>query len=207
MKKIAVVVSVCIVAILSLVGCKDKKVTINVNNFKVNTMAIQKDGAVQAAILEEFDKNYYTEEELESFVKQEVENYNETNAVEDEEGEKEELVSLVSLEVASGQARLVLNYAGMEDYATFNGLQATYMKLAEAKEAGILPDQMVESSSGGSVGVEAIKASDDASVVVVNEEFELMIRGKVSYYHNGVLLDDGKIQTSGQGEPTVIVYE
>ena len=77
-----------------------------------DTVYVQKRGAVVSAAIADFDKDYYDEEELKSFVEQRVEEYQK------EQGK--DSVKIDKFSVEEGVAKLYMKYDDYEVYQDFN---------------------------------------------------------------------------------------
>ena len=65
MKKLVVLLSVMALGVGLLAGCGTPDVA-------TNTVIIEKNGKITEALVEDFSKDYYTQEELEAFVEEEI---------------------------------------------------------------------------------------------------------------------------------------
>ena len=76
---------------------------------------VDKKGKVTSIDVEDLDASYYDEDELNSFVKDEIDQYTAENG--------KGTVSLKDLKVEDGKAKLTMEYKTPEDYAAFNGIE------------------------------------------------------------------------------------
>ena len=77
MKKFAFL-SVMVVMIVTLAGCKKGNVSIKTSGIEANTMLIKSDGAVQVATIEEFNESYYDLEELKVYINNNLTEFNQS---------------------------------------------------------------------------------------------------------------------------------
>lgn len=95
---------------------------------ETDTVYIQKNGTVQEATVESFDKEYYEEEELKDFITAEIEKY-------ESEYEKGS-VKLKDFLVEEGVAKLMMKYDGYQSYMDFNGRELFTGTIVQAIAAG-----------------------------------------------------------------------
>ncbi len=196
MKKITLC-TILILLFVMLVGCKKKDIVISANDVRTATVLVNGDGTLQAATIETFDKDYYSLSELENFINEQVNVYN--------QNEGENRIVLHSLELVNGNAILILNYASVTDYASFNQVEANYSTVGEINTSGItLPDSFVSTSDGGFASKELVLKHEKYGVFAINENIDVLVNGKIQYYSNGVLADKSKLQTTSDGMAYII---
>lgn len=186
------IVSLCLAAVFCgglLAGCGKLEVT-------RDTIYIQKNGKVTAVSMDELDKDYYSEQELEEYVDQEAAAYTSEN------GNKS--LKVDSFEVQDSAVTLQLTYASSEDYVSFNGtvlfsgtveeaLNAGYdfdmefysagygSESAESEEEQLSDEAAEEEMTDGSVDGEEITAHSDYKVVITNEALNVKVDGDILY--------------------------
>ncbi|MDF2610504.1 MAG: hypothetical protein K0R92_1978 [Lachnospiraceae bacterium] len=198
MKKITLY-TILVLAIIMLAGCKKKNIVLTTDDVKVSTVAVKNDGTVQAATVEEFTKNYYNLTELDNFIGKEINNYNEKTG--------KESIKKVSLETKDNSAILILNYASIEDYASFNSVEAVHVPVTQitAISADLdLPEVYTSASDGSYVNADTAFKNAKYKIVIFNEALDLQVEGDIKYYSNGVLVDDYVIQTGAEGTSFII---
>lgn len=197
MKKYILVSILSLMAIF-LFGCSQEK-AINVEEVKVNTVLFKNDGTIQAATVETFDKDYYNSAELETFITDRINEYNSTDTA--------EAITLGSLKVDNGNAILLLNYANLNAYNAFNETNVVFTTAAAAKAGeGTLPEVFVSASDGAYVAPDVALKNDKYKVIVLNDNTELVVDGKIKYFTNGKLISKSKFQASGEKE-SVVIYK
>ena len=158
-----------------------------------NTVYVQKKGKIIGASVESFDKEYYSEEELEEYVNQRVEDYAESH------GKK--IVKMDRFSVEDGVARLNIKYAGYEDYAEFNGVELFAGTVVQAMAAGYdFEDEFLtvtDGKLGESADKDTVTADDSYKVVILNEKVNVKVDGTVLYV--------SAKYTSMAGEDTVAI--
>ncbi len=142
-----------------------------------NTVYINKKGKVTGATVESFDKAYYDEKELESYINQRVADY---AADHDKKS-----VKVDSFSVEEGVARLNIVYAGYEDYAKFNDVEMFVGTIPQAMAAGYdFKDEFLAVEDGklaGSVERSIVTDNADLKVVILNEKVDVKVQGTVQY--------------------------
>lgn len=198
MKKVTFVL-LGILFLVVMTGCGKNKVTITAEDVTTNTIVIKEDNTVQSSIVEDFDKEYYSQEELETFIQEEVTDYNEKNG--------EDQIKMHSIHVADKKASVVFNYNDIDDYSVFNGISAKLLTTSQAlQEDSILSiAEFVEVKSGDTVSRETALNKEDATVLVIQEPLEIKIEGTILYYSNAQKEDKGVLQASGENI-TVVVF-
>ncbi len=197
MKK-SILVSILSLMVVLLFGCSTEK-AINVDEVKTNTILFKNDGTIQAATVETFDKDYYSSEELKTFITDKINEYNGTNTT-------DPAITLNKLKVESGNAALLLNYTKIEDYNTFNEKNVIFTTAEAAKSADNMPEVFVNASNGAFVAPEVALKNNKYKVIILNDNTELVVDGKIKYFTNGELVSKSRFQASGEKE-SVIIYK
>lgn len=198
MKKITLVLLGTLILVV-MTGCGKNKVSITAEDVTTNTIVIKEDNTVQSSIVEDFDKEYYSQEELETFIKEEVTDYNEKNG--------EDQIKMHSIHVADKKASVVFNYNDIDDYSIFNGISAKLLTTSQAlQENSILTlSEFVEVKSGDTVSRETALNNEDATVLIIQEPLEIKIDGTILYYSSAEKVDKNVLQASGENI-TVVVF-
>ena len=171
MKKSIGLLLMAVLALAVLMGCG--------SSLKVdeNTVYVQKKGRVIGASVETFDKDYYSQEELEEYVNQRVEDYTESH--------EKNSVKMDSFSVEEGVAKLNIRYAGYEDYAEFNNIEMFAGSVLQAMAAGYdFEDEFLtvtDGELGESVGKDTVTADEEYKVVILNEKVNVKVDGTVAY--------------------------
>ncbi|MDF2586875.1 MAG: hypothetical protein K0S41_716 [Anaerocolumna sp.] len=198
MKKITLYTMLTICFIL-MVGCKRKDIVITDEDVKTNTILVKNDGTIQAATVEVFDKSYYNLTELNTFITENINKYNQTNG--------ENAITLNSLEQKDGDAVLILNFSNIDHYKTFNKVEANLLTAEEAKSSDLtLPDVFVNASDSSYISKDVALKNGKYKVLVLNENTDVLVDGTIKYYSEGALISKSKMQTAAEGE-TVIIYK
>ncbi len=186
--------------LILLAGCKRKDIKLKTEDVGVNTVVIKKDGTVQAAMVEEFNKDYYSLDELNDFVTKQIDKFN--NSV-----GSETAITIDSLEMNKEDAVLILTYQDLDTYAAFNKVKAVTMEVDALQGANLkLPDVFVKEDNGAYVKQDAALNNGKYKIVMIQDNVDLMVEGTIKYYANCILVNSYTIQTTPEGE-SVIVYK
>ena len=185
--------------LLVMTGCGKNKVSITAEDVTTNTLVIKEDNKVQSSIVEDFDKEYYSKEELEAFINEEVTDYNEKNG--------EDQIKMHSIHVANQKASVVFNYNDIDDYSLFNGTNAKLLTTSQVLEAdsSLSTLEFVDAKSGDIVSSETAFSKESATVLVIQEPLDIKIDGTILYYSNAQKVDKGVLQADGE-DITVVVF-
>lgn len=181
-----------------MVACKSSP-SLLTKDVTSSAILLLKDGSVQSAIVEDFDKDYYSKDELKSFISGKISEYNAL-----QEGE---VVKLEKLAEDSNVVTAKMSYSSVADYEKFNDVEFEVLSASEARTDKRIPDE-VKNVSDGSATAKAEALDNDKYKVLITETtgFDIIVDGKVKYYSNGVLVNDSTVQNGTSGT-TIIVYE
>lgn len=199
MKKLTLYTLLALMLVM-LVGCKKKVLELKSDDVKVNTVLIKNDGTVQAANVEDFTKDYYSISELKGFVSNEVEEYNSKA--------KNQAITMTSLELHKDNAILILNYANIKDYASFNDvtLKNNTVKWAQDQNSKVIPNVFVSASDGSYVTSAAALENEKYKVIIIDENIDVQVEGNIKFYSNAALVEKNQVETDDKGN-SVIIYK
>ncbi len=189
MKKwIVLMMSIC--SSILIYGCGSQNTAVN-----ETTVIVNKNGKVTDAIVESFDADYYNAGELRSMIDKELEEYQKLS------GSKGNAV-LSDFEVAQGLARVLIEFASPEDYASFNGVPFFYGTISEAYEAGYDLDVTLKSSAGQDIiGKTELMDMEKKHIVIVSEPIRIQTYGKILFSTANVdILDEKAARISAESE-------
>lgn len=167
------------------------------DDIQVNTLLVKDNGSVQSAIVGDFDKPYYKEEEFKNFVDEEVTEYNETKT--------KDAVTIKSFEIKDDIAKVILKFSSIEHYATFNQVEAAYLTTKEALSREDIPDEFINAKDGETISKEEALNDDKYKVIILSEPLDVRVDGKVKYYSNSVLLNDKAVHSAEEGISVVVI--
>ncbi len=190
--------AILLLSVLAVTGCSKKEINITAEDITVNTLLMKRNGTLQVAIVEDFAKDYYKLSELEEFVKEEINSYNQTV--------DSDAVTIEDLSLKNGKAVMMLGYTGMAHYSAFNKVSAAYYS-ADTKDVALeLPDQYISAKNGDTVDRSTAIKNGKNRVLVIYEPYDIIVDGKVRYYSENATLEGDIVKSSGEGV-TVVIYE
>ena len=172
MRKRMVALSCCIGMCMLMAACGTKL------DVQENTIALQRNGKILEAAVETFDQSYYKEDELNSYIQNAVDDYTA------EHGKKS--VSVTESKVEEKKAYLTLQYENAETFQDFSGIECFSGSIVEAQSAGYDFEQDFYPVTDGKADKKTVRGSslledDDLKVLIVKENSDLIVPGKIAY--------------------------
>lgn len=172
MRKRMVALSCCIGMCMLMAACGTKL------DVQENTIALQRNGKILEAAVETFDQSYYKEDELNSYIQNAVDDYTA------EHGKKS--VSVTESKVEEKKAYLTLQYKNAETFQDFSGIECFSGSIVEAQSAGYDFEQDFYPVTDGKADKKTVRGSslledDDLKVLIVKENSDLIVPGKIAY--------------------------
>lgn len=172
MRKRMVALSCCIGMCMLMAACGTKL------DVQENTIALQRNGKILEAAVETFDQSYYKEDELNSYIQNAVDDYTA------EHGKKS--VSVTESKVEEKKAYLTLQYENAETFQDFSGIECFSGSIVEAQSAGYDFEQDLYPVTDGKADKKTVRGSslledDDLKVLIVKENSDLIVPGKIAY--------------------------
>ena len=170
MKKIKCL-CILILCMVFFAGCSKK------TDVEASTLFIEKKGNIISVDVEELDKEYYDASELEDYISEHMEEYNEAN-----DGDVEK----ASFDVKDGVAKLMMEYGSYEDYAKFNGVELYSGTALKAQAEGYDFDVKFYAPKEGGDGLEEaskedVLAHEDVKAVIIQASLNVQVPGEVLY--------------------------
>lgn len=172
MRKRMVALSCCIGMCMLMAACGTKL------DVQESTIALQRNGKILEAAVETFDQSYYKEDELNSYIQNAVDDYTA------EHGKKS--VSVTESKVEEKKAYLTLQYENAETFQDFSGIECFSGSIVEAQSAGYDFEQDFYPVTDGKADKKTVRGSslledDDLKVLIVKENSDLIVPGKIAY--------------------------
>ena len=172
MRKRMVALSCCIGMCMLMAACGTKL------DVQENTIALQRNGKILEAAVETFDQSYHKEDELNSYIQNAVDDYTA------EHGKKS--VSVTESKVEEKKAYLTLQYENAETFQDFSGIECFSGSIVEAQSAGYDFEQDFYPVTDGKADKKTVRGSslledDDLKVLIVKENSDLIVPGKIAY--------------------------
>lgn len=186
-KTISLLISVAVMAGL-LAGCGTDYYTAD------STVFVSKKGSVVSTDVEQFDTSTYKEDDLQEYVDQSIDTYNDKN---------DGAVKLKKLTVEDGKASLTIKYDSTEEYTDFNGIELFAGTIAEALAAGYdfkVDFAAIDDGKAKACDTSAFMDDDGYKVVVYKGSSNIHVDGKILYASiKDVKLVDEKTVSIGTG--------
>ncbi|MFU0827168.1 MAG: Lipoprotein [Lachnoclostridium sp.] len=180
-------------------GCNKKDKVITADKVKNNTILVKNDGSVQDAIVEAFDKDYYSLDELKSFAMEQIDKYNQANG--------ENSIVMDSLDLSDGNAVLILSYSSLDHYNAFNKAETILTTTADALRSDLkLPDAYLSAKDGSYVSPDVALKNEKYMVLILNEKTNVIVDGTIKFFANGKMNGKSDFET-GSEEQSVIIYK
>ena len=163
----------CCIGMSMLLGACGAKLDV-----QENTIALQRNGKILEAAVESFDQSYYDQEELDKYVQNAVDDYTA------EHGKKS--VSVTDSKVEEKKAYLTLQYENAKTFSDFTGIECFSGSIVEAQSAGYDFNLDFYPVTDGKADKKTVKGStllddDDLKVLIVKENSDLIVPGKIAY--------------------------
>ncbi|MBP3736922.1 MAG: hypothetical protein J6I56_07875 [Lachnospiraceae bacterium] len=166
----------------------------------VSQLVFAKDGSLQAISIETFDREYYSEKELASVIREAVSAHG--------QGVKQE-----SFSVKNGEARLKMHYASADDYARFNDTVIYYGTVAGARGAGYDLSSVMGSvslkDSSHLLNNAALEAAADNPVIYLTEPGEIEFAQEVLFANGQVeVMEENRAwipASVSEDEPAILI--
>lgn len=193
MKKTTKIIAIFCVTASLLTACGNP-----MKKMDKNTVYLKEDNTVESLSIEDFDKSYYKEEELKSFIDEEVKAQQEARG--------EESVSVSEFKVEDKKVTLDLKYQSVEDYVQFTDT---------VLETGVYSEQVfqapftfIDADSKEEV-VDGIKEDGELQYVKIKdpEEIQVLVDGDVLYYSKSIELVKKNLVKVPAGTESVILYK
>ncbi|MFA9465258.1 MAG: hypothetical protein ACERKN_13320 [Velocimicrobium sp.] len=183
-----------------LMGCKSST-QLTAGKLENSALSVNKKGKIQVATVESFEQPYYSESELQTYLEDVVADYNK------QKGSKR--VTMDSFLVKDGIASAVFDYQSIDNYSELNGVSGVLLPIEKAKEE--LPDTLVRADDNQSVTYKEIledKNANNYKVLILQEEYDVIVEGTIAYFSNGTKLSDSSVHTKAiDGDTSVIIYK
>lgn len=205
MKKYRKTGTMTLVLMLTLVltGCGSQ--VPDISQVETSSIYLTKEGTVTAFLVEEFEKEFYSEAELEQMILQEAEDYNSQAQA----GEGEILpVKLADIRTRQEQAEegaaqtgmitVQMEYASAEDYEQFNGETLYLGTIAHAKASGYpIQTDLISISDGSILSKEQAQEMDEKHILVFKDNAPIQVPWKVLYASDGVKIEKQTVTFEG----------
>lgn len=182
--------------ILMLCGCGGEAAELT-----GNTVIINKDGSIDLVLLESFAQSYYSETELMQMVNEEVAAYNAAYGA--------DKIVVGEHNLLNGVMQLELHFA---DTASFNGYMPENLLIGTIQDAynggyDFNRSLNIVGKEGATIGKNDLQNMADENVVVLDGAMTVRCPNKVTYYSQGMQMDDAKTVTAQTEGVYFIIYK
>lgn len=205
------VLMIALLCISVVAGCSMKKA--DLSKVTESTVGINADGSVDEVVIESFDREYYSLEELQDFVNEEVTAFNEANPREQPENQKDDpesaVITVQSIEEDTDgkMVRMALSYLNTDIYNAFNGTELQFMPAEEAaSEDSIAGAKLISVKTGESAAFADLAGLEKLYVICTSEPLQIRTSGKIVYYSEASSLIDDHTVSTAEGQ-SVIVFK
>ncbi len=175
MRKPVILLGIMALMVGLLAGCGTPDVS-------TNTIIVDKNGKVTEALVEDFDKDYYSADELEAFVEAEIAEY--------ETSHEAGSVKMSGLSVEEGTARMLMKYSNATAYSDFHQANFFVGTVVDAQTAGYKFDTDFYAVTEGAAATTATQGADvmagEGSVLVIQDYIDVQVPGTITYVSEGV---------------------
>lgn len=195
MKKWIYAVCVCILA-LSMTGCS--------SSFEpsVTSMYVQKNGKITYAVVESFEKEYYSLEEFQAMIDREVDACNSQYS--------EPAITIEKLEVEDETLYLLMEFENAEVYSGYSEEYCFVGTVGEALEDNKSFDMVFHDKDYTEYTTADVTGKKDANVLIVQSEGIIELENAVKYVSNNVeMISEHSVQVmpiEAENEYAYIIY-
>lgn len=187
----------CLLLAFGLAGCSSSKFQPS-----VSSLYIEKDGSLKQAIVESFEKGYYSLNEFQGMLEKEIEAQNNRYG--------EEKIVVDNLEVKDETLYLLLSFADADTYAAYEDTYCFVGSVDEALEEGLGFSMVFKDIDYEEYSAADVTENKKLQVLVVDEEGIVQLESPVKYVSNNVeIISEHMVQVMALGdadEKAYIVY-
>lgn len=144
----------------------------------VTSLYVQKDGKLTYAVVESFEKDYYSLSEFQSMIDREVESCNSSYS--------EPVISVERLEVENGTLYLLLNFEDADAYSKYNEEYCFVGTVSDALSAGQSFNILFKDADYKECTTADATEKKDNQVLILQEEGIVELEKPVKYVSNNV---------------------
>lgn len=150
-----------------------------------DTIRIEKDGSIIETIRETFEEEYYHMDELENYITDAVDVYNQDLTTAG--------ITFDKCSLRKNIVEAVLTYSSVEDYISFNGKEIFVGTIAELETSEYHEGVNLKDRKGNTVSLSHVIASGEYyNAAVITQDCEIEVSGKIIYASDGVEIHSGK---------------
>ena len=146
----------------------------------VSSVSIDKDGKVTNVLYEEFDKDYYSLDELTNMAEDEISDYNseyETQRI---------MLSEANLLEDESVVKLTMDFESTSDYSFYNQVDLFYGTVEEARNSGYELNLNLVDDKGEKIDPSIIDKNPDRHIIITNDKTNIKTPYNIQYMSKGV---------------------
>lgn len=164
-----------------------------------SNISIEKNGSVEAVIIDSFEQSYYNLDELKTMIDTEIDGYNQVS------GKK---IELKKLSLDNDIVRVIMSYDSTEDYAAFNSQTLFVGSYDEAVAKGYSMNVILSSAVNPSQTISEpdIKAFNKEKIVITDAAETIYVPGKILYISDNATVLEGAKSAKSSGLNNGLIY-
>lgn len=179
MKRKLLLILIMISLMMLMPGCSDEE-----GNYAETTITVEKKGRVRESIVDTFDKDYYSIDELKAEFTDSVAEYNE--AIGGEE------IKLRKIELKESKVYVDLDFTGPSDYENFVGEKLFVGTIGDAYDNGYTMDVVLKGvEKGDKIDKIKIMGMSDRNIIIMSEHARIKTFKDIAYVSANVDVIDG----------------
>lgn len=187
---------VLMLGLIGMTGCTKEELILTAEAIDSDTILAKVNGEIQAATIEEFDKDYYNLNELTEFVTAEIDAYNLSSGGTN--------VTMNELQRKDNNVVMIISYSGMKHYAEFNKVIGAYFNGGKTDVAMDLPDTLINVKNGSGENTSDVLLNENLRFLVIDEPADVLVDGKVQFISDNLDVSNNKIQGVNEGRKVIV---
>lgn len=175
--------------------------SLNEADISKDTLCIGKDGKVTEILVDIFDREYYSLEELEAMAKTEIAEYNAKAGA-------DKVTYLSGVEDEDRKVEMKMEYADADSFADYHNTLFFYGTVSDAHRAGMDLDYTLygTGSKATTIGKKDILEMGDAHILIMDQDTNVKMPSEITYVSSNVKSVSKKnAEVDYEGNPVVII--
>ena len=174
---------------LILAGCSQGE-----DNYDETTLTVEKNGKVSQHIVESFDRDYYSIDELKGEYNDAVRSYNDSIGGEE--------IKLKNVELKDSRVYVDIAFTGPSDYESFVGEKLFVGTVNDAYDNGYSMDVTLKGvQEGDKIGKVRIMGMSDKDIIILSEHVRIKTFKDIAYVSANVdVLDDNQARVLSESD-------
>lgn len=181
--------------VLAFAGCGSARVPDTVDT---TSIVVNEDGTVTSYVVDTFDKDYYSIDELQTMAVEEVAEYNEANTNEANATEPCVTVEKVELIGETDKVMVLHQYNSIESYVDFNDGILFYGTVGQAVASGYdLDVDLMKANDTEVMDSATLQTNTQKNILITDAKAFVYCPKRVSYISYGAVMnEDGSVDTT-----------